>query len=73
MADGIFSQLLGAPVGDVTSQVFTGLAMVLTLYVAAKVITTPGALASIVTVWSAMIKMVTDVTTSVISLFKEKL
>ena len=73
MADGIFSQIFGAAVGDVSGAVFTGLATVLTLYVAAKVITTPGALASIVTVWSAMIKMVTDVTTSVIGLFREKL
>jgi len=73
MADGIFSQMFGAPVGDVTGTVFTGLAAVLTLYVAAKLITTPDALASVVTVWTAMINMVTSVTSTVIGLFRERL
>lgn len=72
MAEGIFSQLFGAAVGDVTTAVFSGLGIVLTLYVAVKLFQSPDALASVVSVWKSMITMVTEVTTSVIGLFREK-
>ena len=72
VAESIIAQLFGAPVGDVTTAVLTGLAGVLIVYTVVKVVITPGALAAIVSVWLAMIKMVTDVVTMVITLFREK-
>jgi len=72
VAESIIAQLFGAPVGDVTTAVLTGLAGVLIVYTVVKIVITPGALAAIVSVWLAMIKMVTDVVTVVITLFREK-
>ena len=72
VAESIIAQLFGAPVGDVASAVLTGLAGVLIIYTVVKLIITPGALAAVVSVWIAMINMVTGVVSTVINLFREK-
>ena len=71
-AENIIAQLFGAPVGDVATGVLTALAGVLVVYTVVKLIITPGALKAVVSVWIAMITMVTNVVAQIVTLFREK-